>query len=81
MEQKKRKPCNKFQPYSHKPQTTVDKDAPATSVKPLLKEGQENLTLHHWLTVFTFIDDHLSMVQANIVALKFISFFTIALHT
>jgi hypothetical protein len=67
MGQKKRKPCNNFQPYSRKPQTTIDKDAPATSAKPLLKEGRENLTLHDWLTVFRFID-HPSMVQANIVA-------------
>jgi hypothetical protein len=60
MEQKKRKPHNKFQPYSHKPRTTVDKDAPATSAKPSLKEGRENLTLYDWLTVFRFIDDHLT---------------------
>lgn len=67
MDQKKRKPRDKPTPYACK-HTAVDKDAPATSVKSLQKDGWENLTLHDWLTVFRFIDDHPSLVQANIVS-------------
>jgi hypothetical protein len=68
MSEKKRKPREKPQPYTRKPQAKVDKNAPTTSAKSTnLKEGRENLTLHDWLTVFNFIDAHPDLPQADIV--------------
>jgi hypothetical protein len=67
MDQHKRKPCDKPQPYTHKPCKKVNNDTPATSSKPVQKGGQENLTLYDWLTVFQFMDNHPDLGHANIV--------------
>lgn len=37
----------------------MNENMPKTSVKPIVKKGQVNLTLVDWLGVFAFIDDHL----------------------
>ena len=55
-------------PYQcQKPRKKAPKDAPATSAKPMQSNKRENLTLHDWMTVFTFIDNHLDMAQGDIV--------------
>ena len=43
------------------------KNAPKTSVKIVKEKRHENLTLHDWMTVFTFIDEHPEMTQSSIV--------------
>jgi len=68
MNEKKRKARDNPQPYARKPWTKVNKNPPATSAKSAEKKGRENLTLHDWLTVFKFIDAHLDLPQADIVA-------------
>ena len=64
----KRKPRDKPGPYNRqpkKPKPTTN--APKTSAKPNKKSHRENLTLHDWLTVFTYVDAHPNMVQGDIV--------------
>ena len=43
------------------------KNAPKTSVKIVKEKRHENLTLHDWMTVFAFIDEHPEMTQSSIV--------------
>ncbi|KAG6896097.1 hypothetical protein C0992_010348, partial [Termitomyces sp. T32_za158] len=61
-----RKPREKPQPYAHKPQASSKKDAPKTSAKPAQKKHRDNLTLHDWLTVFNFVDEHPTLSQSDI---------------
>jgi hypothetical protein len=59
-----RKPREKPKPYQRKPKVPVPKDAPKTSAARAVKEKKhENLTLHDWMTVFAFIDQHPGMTQ------------------
>ncbi|KIK80288.1 hypothetical protein PAXRUDRAFT_766352 [Paxillus rubicundulus Ve08.2h10] len=56
------KPQPKPAPYIHKSQADSEShptDAPATSAKSIKSnKHHDNLTLHDWLTVFSFIDSH-----------------------
>ncbi|KIJ52173.1 hypothetical protein M422DRAFT_243772 [Sphaerobolus stellatus SS14] len=64
----KRKPHVVKAPYKcHallKPQV---KDAPKMTAKPIKQRSRENLTLHDWLTVFAFVDNHPGMSQDEIL--------------
>ncbi|KAH0583036.1 hypothetical protein H2248_010921 [Termitomyces sp. 'cryptogamus'] len=60
------KPCEKPQPYAHKPRAPSKKGAPKTSAKPAQKKHHDNLTLHDWLTVFIFVDEHPTLSQSDI---------------
>ena len=62
-----RKPREKPKPYQRKPKLPVAKDAPRTSGKIIKEHGRENLTLHDWMTVFAFVDQHPGMTQGDIV--------------
>jgi hypothetical protein len=58
----------KSAPYQQqKPREKKSKDAPATSAKPIQSKMHKNLTLHDWITVFHFIDEHPTIGQADIV--------------
>ncbi|KAG5349171.1 hypothetical protein C0989_005463, partial [Termitomyces sp. Mn162] len=59
------KPCEKPQPYAHKPRAPSKKDAPKTSAKPAQKKHCDNFTLHDWLTVFIFVDEHPTLSQSD----------------
>jgi hypothetical protein len=59
------KTCKEPKPYQQKPKVPVRKDVPATSAK-IIKKGCENLTLHDWMMVFTFIDQHPGMTQGDV---------------
>ena len=61
------KPCENPKPYQRKPKVPVAKDAPKTSAKIIKEKGHENLMLHDWMTVFSFIDQHPGITQGNIV--------------
>ena len=64
----KRKPRDKPGPYNRQPKRPKPTtNAPKTSAKPNEKSHRENLTLHDWLTVFTYMDTHPNMVQGDIV--------------
>ena len=63
-----RKPRKKPAPY--KPRKCLEKpqkDAPKSSAQCIGKKARENLTLHDWMTVFQFVDEHPSMSQQAIV--------------
>jgi len=38
-----------------------------TSAQPAKKGKRENLTLHDWMTVYSFVDAHPSMLQTDMV--------------
>ena len=61
------KPCEKPQPYKQKPKVPIIKGTPKNSTKIIKEKKHENLTLHNWMTVFTFIDQHPEMTQGSIV--------------
>ena len=61
------KPCEKPQPYKRKPKVPIIKGTPKNSTKIIKEKKHENLTLHNWMTVFTFIDQHPEMTQGSIV--------------
>ena len=63
----RRKPRPKPAPYARKPTQKHSKDAPATSAKQQNTSSRENLTLHDWLTVFAYIDEHPTTSQADVV--------------
>ncbi|KIK22181.1 hypothetical protein PISMIDRAFT_102872 [Pisolithus microcarpus 441] len=67
MPAEKCKPHNNPLPYNRKPRVAKVKDAPATSACPIIHASHENLTLNDWLTVFAYIDSHLTLPQANVV--------------
>lgn len=62
-----RKPRPKPAPYARKPRQKPLKDAPATSAKQQNSSSRENLTLHDWLTVFAYIDEHPTVSQVDVV--------------
>jgi len=43
------------------------KDGPRTTAKPITKKKRENLTPFDWMTVFSYIDDHPTLSQDDIV--------------
>jgi hypothetical protein len=53
-------------PYTNPTKVSVLKDAPKTSARTV-KEKHKNLTLHDWMTVFAFIDQHPRMTQGDIM--------------
>jgi hypothetical protein len=62
------KPHEKPMPYKlHKCYEKKNKNAPKTSVRPVQKNMYENLTLHDWMTVYRYVDEHLSMSQQAII--------------
>ncbi|KIO03903.1 hypothetical protein M404DRAFT_94526, partial [Pisolithus tinctorius Marx 270] len=61
------KPHPKLAPYAHKPGQKSSKDAPATSAKQQNTGTQENLTLHDWMMVFAYIDEHPNSSQEDVV--------------
>ena len=64
----RRKPHPKTSPYGQKPrQTRPLKDVPATSAKEQNTGARENLTLHDWMMVFTYVDEHPDALQADVV--------------
>ncbi|KAK2463927.1 hypothetical protein APHAL10511_004099 [Amanita phalloides] len=62
-----RKPCPKPAPYNRKPRKKVEKDVPVTAAKTQSKRTRENLSLHNWLTVFAYINEHPGALQEDIV--------------
>ena len=54
-------------PYDRKPHKPAGPNGPKTSACPVQSNKRENLTLHDWMTVLTFIYEHPAMAQANIV--------------
>ena len=63
-----RKPREKPAPYKpHKIQEKPKKDAPKSSARRIEQKARENLTLHDWLTVLRFVDEHPAMSQQAIV--------------
>jgi hypothetical protein len=66
----KYKPQAEHAPYKlRKPQVNVNKNSAQSLAQPLQsnKKSQCNLTLHNWLTVFTYIDEHPGIFQDAIV--------------
>ncbi|KIJ48341.1 hypothetical protein M422DRAFT_162554 [Sphaerobolus stellatus SS14] len=43
------------------------KNAPKTSAKPITSKKRDNLTLHDWMTVFSYIDSHPGIPQEKVV--------------
>ena len=63
-----RKPREKPAPYKpRKRQEKPKKDAPKSSAQRIEKKSRENLTLHDWMTVLQFVDEHPTMSQQAIV--------------
>jgi len=62
----RRKPRPKLVQYAHKPRKKILKDAPATSAKQQNTGARENLTLHDWMMVFAYIDDHPNVSQVAV---------------
>jgi hypothetical protein len=64
-----RKPRIQTKPYQRKPKAAVPKDGVwhRTAAKPIPTKKHETLTLHDWMTVFTYMDDHPSMTQGDVV--------------
>ncbi|KAA1480006.1 hypothetical protein DENSPDRAFT_741482, partial [Dentipellis sp. KUC8613] len=61
------KPRDKPKPYIRKEQSgPKPKDAPQTSAQSV-KRAKENLTLHDWLTVIAYHDQHQPISQAEVV--------------
>ena len=63
----RRKPRPKPAPYNCKPRKKADKDVPVTAAKMQSKKTRENLSLHDWLTVFAYINEHPGVSQEDIV--------------
>lgn len=63
----RRKPRPKRTPYDHKPGGKSSEDTPVTSAKQQNTGTRENLTLHDWMTVFAYIDEHPSVSQEEVV--------------
>ena len=64
----RRKPRPRPIPYARKPRKKPTKDAPATSAKEQNTDStRSNLTLHDWMTVFAYIDEHPDTSQADVV--------------
>jgi hypothetical protein len=62
------KPHEKPAPYKPcKRQEKPKKDAPKSSAQCIEKKSCKNLTLHDWMTVLQFIDEHPAMSQQAIV--------------
>jgi hypothetical protein len=66
------KPREKPKRYQRKPKVPVLKDAPKTSAR-MVKEKHKNLTLHDWMMVFAFIDQHPGMTQGDDIMKHFAS--------
>ena len=49
------------------PRKRVPNNTPASSAMPVGEAKQKNLTLHDWLTVFAYVDQHTGMSQSEIV--------------
>jgi Tc5 transposase DNA-binding domain len=64
----KRKVRGPLKPYERKPRVKAAKDAPRTAAKTQKDDLRENLTLHDWLVVFRYMDDHPKESQSNVVA-------------
>src|SRR5882762_8218738 len=62
-----RKPREMPKPYHRKPKNPIVKDAPRTAAKSAKVKKHENLTLHDWMTVYAFIDEHPGLTQGDIV--------------
>ena len=63
----RRKPREKPGPYKRKTKPGVPKATPATSAVIRKPIKRDNLTLHDWMVVFAFIDDHPDMGQEAVV--------------
>ncbi len=64
----KRKPRNEHAPYKpRKPKVAGNKNPPKTSAQPVKTRKRSNLTLHDWMTVFSYIDKHPGISQDTIV--------------
>ncbi|KAJ3574251.1 hypothetical protein NP233_g1893 [Leucocoprinus birnbaumii] len=62
-----RKPRPRPGPYKPRKKTTKSNpNAPKTSAQPSKRHQCSNLTLHDWLTVFAFVDEHPDMTQQQI---------------
>jgi hypothetical protein len=62
------KPRDKPMPYMPcKCYEKKKKEALKTSTRPITKNTCENLTLHDWMTVYKYVDEHPSMSQQAIV--------------
>ncbi|KIJ49970.1 hypothetical protein M422DRAFT_160583, partial [Sphaerobolus stellatus SS14] len=66
---KERKVRTVSKPYNHtnKAGRPLKKDLPKSSAIKLAVRGRKNLTLHDWLTVFKWIDEHPLSTQKDIV--------------
>jgi len=62
-----RKPREMPKPYHRKPKNPIVKDAPRTAAKSAKVKKHENVTLHDWMTVYAFIDEHPGLTQGDIV--------------
>jgi hypothetical protein len=64
------KPRDKPAPYACKtePKGKHIREVVATSAKPAVSNKRDNLTLHDWMTVFTFVDAHPGLGQNAVVA-------------
>ena len=62
----RRKMCNRPAPYTCKPSAKVSPNAPATSAITQ-NSSWDNLTLHDWVTIFTYVDSHPNLGQAEVV--------------
>jgi hypothetical protein len=59
-----RKPRDKPAPYKPRKRSEKQKkDASKTSAQPIEKTTRENLTLHDWMTVYKYVDEHPAMSQ------------------
>jgi len=63
----RRKPREKPGPYKRQTKPGVPKATPASSAIIRKQIKRDNLTLHDWMVVFAFIDDHPDMGQAAVV--------------
>lgn len=64
-----RKPREKPSPYTHKPGPKGKRtgNQTKTSARPAASNKRDNLTLHDWMTVLAYVDDHPSATQASVV--------------
>jgi hypothetical protein len=65
----KRKPCDppKTTPPAKQCKIGVPKDAPRTSAQLSKTSSRQNLTLSDWMTVYSYVDSHPNVAQADIV--------------
>jgi Tc5 transposase DNA-binding domain len=65
----KRKPCDppKTTPPAKQRKIGVPKDAPRTSAQLSNTSSRQNLTLSDWMTVYSYVDSHPNVAQADIV--------------